>query len=41
MKSNSDAAAWADVIMILAPDTTQAAIYEQDIRSASDAPAKC
>ncbi len=31
VKSNSDAAAWADVIMILAPDTTQPAIYEKDI----------
>lgn len=31
VRSNKDAAAWADVIMILAPDTTQAAIYEQDI----------
>jgi ketol-acid reductoisomerase len=32
VKSNADAAAWADVIMILAPDTSQAAIYEQDIK---------
>ena len=31
MKSNRDAAAWADVIMMLAPDTTQAAIYEKEI----------
>ncbi len=31
MRSNNEAADWADVIMILAPDTTQAAIYEQDI----------
>src|SRR5271154_4669608 len=31
VKSNRDAAAWADVIMVLAPDTSQAAIYEQDI----------
>ena len=26
------AAAWADVIMILAPDTVQAKLYENDIR---------
>jgi ketol-acid reductoisomerase len=32
VKSNSDAAAWADVIMILAPDTSQAAIYEKDVK---------
>lgn len=31
VKSNADAAAWADVIMILAPDTSQAAIYDNDI----------
>jgi ketol-acid reductoisomerase len=31
VRSNKDAANWADVIMILAPDTTQAAVYEQDI----------
>jgi ketol-acid reductoisomerase len=31
VKSNSEAAKWADVIMVLAPDTSQAAIYEQDI----------
>jgi ketol-acid reductoisomerase len=31
VRSNKEAAEWADVIMILAPDTTQAAIYEQDI----------
>src|SRR5580658_939502 len=31
VKSNSEAAKWADVIMILTPDTSQAAIYEQDI----------
>jgi len=31
VRSNKEAADWADVIMILAPDTTQAAIYEQDI----------
>jgi ketol-acid reductoisomerase len=31
VRSNKDAAAWADVIMILAPDTSQAEIYEKDI----------
>jgi len=31
VRSVSDAAAWADVIMILAPDTAQPAIYEKDI----------
>jgi ketol-acid reductoisomerase len=31
VKSNSDAAAWADVIMLLAPDTTQPAIYEKEV----------
>ncbi len=30
--SNSDAAAWADVLMILAPDEHQAGIYENDIK---------
>jgi ketol-acid reductoisomerase len=30
--SNSDAAEWADVLMILAPDEHQAAIYENDIK---------
>ena len=30
--SVADAAKWADVIMILAPDTSQAAIYENDIK---------
>src|SRR5690606_24978852 len=30
--SNSDAAAWADVLMILAPDEHQAAIWENDIK---------
>ena len=30
--SNSDACAWADVIMLLAPDTSQATIYENDIK---------
>ena len=29
---NKDAAAWADVLMILAPDENQAAIYENDIK---------
>ena len=27
----AEAAAWADVIMILAPDTSQPAIYQQDV----------
>ncbi len=31
VRSVSDASAWADVIMILAPDTSQPAIYEKDI----------
>src|SRR5487761_1374008 len=31
LKSVSDAAAWADVVMILAPDTSQPAIYEREI----------
>src|SRR6202166_4751083 len=31
VKSNREAAAWADVIMLLAPDTTQPDVYEQDI----------
>ncbi|WP_448851087.1 ketol-acid reductoisomerase [Corynebacterium sp. 335C] len=31
VKSNADAAAWADVIMVLVPDTTQAKVYEEDI----------
>ncbi len=31
VKSNADAAAWADVIMLLAPDTSQKSIYENDI----------
>src|SRR5580704_11756250 len=31
VKSNRDAAAWADVIMLLAPDTTQPAIYEKEV----------
>jgi ketol-acid reductoisomerase len=31
VKSNSEAAAWADVIMILAPDTSQQDIYEKDL----------
>jgi ketol-acid reductoisomerase len=31
--SNKDAAAWADIIMILAPDELQAAIYADDIHA--------
>jgi len=31
VKSNREAAAWADVIMLLAPDTTQASIYDKDV----------
>ena len=31
--SNKDAAAWADIIMILAPDEHQAAIYAEDIHA--------
>ena len=31
VKSNADAAAWADVIMLLAPDTSQAEIFTKDI----------
>ena len=31
VKSNADAAAWADVIMLLVPDTTQAKVYAEDI----------
>ena len=31
VSSIADAAAWADVIMLLTPDTTQAAIYRDDI----------
>ena len=31
VRSVADAAAWADVIMILAPDTAQPAIYEKEI----------
>ncbi|HNJ48037.1 MAG TPA: NAD(P)-binding domain-containing protein, partial [Novosphingobium sp.] len=30
--SNSEAAAWADVLMILAPDEHQAAIWENDLK---------
>jgi ketol-acid reductoisomerase len=30
--SNSDAAAWADVVMVLAPDEFQADIYNQDLK---------
>ncbi|MGV0867823.1 ketol-acid reductoisomerase [Corynebacterium kalidii] len=29
--SNADAAAWADVVMVLVPDTTQATVYTEDI----------
>ena len=31
VKNNADAAAWADVIMLLAPDTSQKSVYENDI----------
>jgi len=31
--SNKDAAAWADIVMILAPDEHQAAIYAEDIHA--------
>ncbi len=31
VKTNADAAAWADVIMLLAPDTSQAQIFTDDI----------
>src|ERR1700724_270762 len=31
VRSNYDAATWADVIMLLAPDTTQPGVYEKDI----------
>jgi hypothetical protein len=31
VKTNAEAAAWADVIMILVPDTTQAKVYTEDI----------
>jgi ketol-acid reductoisomerase len=31
VRSNREAAAWADVMMLLAPDTSQAAVYDQDI----------
>ena len=31
VKTNADAAAWADVIMLLAPDTSQAQIFTEDI----------
>jgi ketol-acid reductoisomerase len=30
--SNADAAKWADIIMVLAPDEAQAAIWEQDLK---------
>ncbi|MGP9724718.1 ketol-acid reductoisomerase [Corynebacterium sp. AOP40-9SA-29] len=29
--SNAEAAAWADVVMVLVPDTTQATVYTEDI----------
>lgn len=32
VKNTADAAAWADVIMLLAPDTSQKAIFENDIQ---------
>lgn len=31
VKNNADAAAWADVVMLLAPDTSQAQIFKNDI----------
>lgn len=31
VKSNAEATAWADVIMILVPDTTQAKVYTEEI----------
>ena len=31
VKSNAEAAAWADVLMVLVPDTTQAQVYKEDI----------
>ncbi|MBX8994784.1 ketol-acid reductoisomerase [Corynebacterium testudinoris] len=31
VKTNADAAAWADVIMLLAPDTSQKSIFENEI----------
>jgi len=31
VKTNSEAAAWADVIMLLTPDTTQPDVYEHDV----------
>lgn len=31
VKSNAEAAAWADLIMLLAPDTSQAKIFKEDI----------
>jgi ketol-acid reductoisomerase len=37
VKSVSDAAKWADVIMILAPDTKQKAIYEEHIKAGLEA----
>ncbi len=37
VKSLSDASAWADVIMVLLPDTDQAAVYEEHIAPNLDA----
>ena len=31
--ANGDAAAWADIVMLLAPDENQAAIWEQDLKA--------
>ena len=31
VKTNAEASEWADVIMLLAPDTSQASIFEKDI----------
>src|SRR3546814_19860033 len=31
--SNAEAAAWADIVMVLAPDEHQAAIYNDDLKS--------
>src|ERR1700685_2245858 len=37
VRSNREAADWADVIMILAPDTSQSDIYEHDVAPALSA----
>ncbi len=37
VKSIADAAAWADIVMILAPDTEQKTIYDEHIAAAHDA----